>query len=443
MDQALLDLARSARHAGTLAELEFIAVNGSHALAPYRQAVLWIEGRGTCALSGVVLVEANVPFVQWLARLCPILPPGPVDISTLPEDIRNEWQDWLPAEAIWIALDWKGDRDDTLHGGLLLARDLPWMDRERALLGEWGDVLAHALYARKAALHGSAGLKHRFRQWFARQPGNTPWWKRRKVLAAAAVTAALLFPVRLTVLAPGELVPLDPASVRSPLDGVIEKFAVQPNQQVRKGDVLFTYDEAELQARSEVALQSLATAEAEYRQAAQLALSDAKASGKLAALQGRIEERRAESGYLASLAGRASVAAPRDGIVLLDDSSELTGRPVTTGERILRIADPNAVEVEAWLGTGDAIDLEAGAPVRLYLASSPLDPVEATLRFVSYEAASRPDGSFAHRVRAKVEGKAGHRVGLKGTAKLAGSRVPLVYWMLRRPWAAVRQLAGI
>lgn len=443
MDQALLDLARSARHAGTLAELEFIAVNGTHALAPYRQAVLWIEGRGACALSGVVQVEANVPFVQWLARLCPHLSAGPVDISALPEGIRDEWQEWLPSQALWIALDWKGGKGESLHGGLLLARDLPWMDSERAMLGEWGDVLAHALYAQHASDHGPAGVRRRIRHWFSQQAEGTPWWKRRKVIAGAVVLAILLFPVRLTVLAPGELVPLDPASVRSPLDGVIEKFAVQPNQQVRKGDLLFTYDEAELQARSEVAAQSLATAEAEYRQAAQLALSDAKASGKLAALQGRIEERRAEADYLSSLAGRASVTAPRDGIVLLDDSSELTGRPVATGERILRIADPNAVEVEAWLPTGDAIDLEAGAPVRLYLASSPLDPVEASLRYVSYEAAARPDNSFAHRVRAKVDGKAGHRVGLKGTAKLSGGRVPLLYWMLRRPWAAVRQLVGI
>jgi multidrug resistance efflux pump len=426
-----------------LAELEFAAVNGTHAIAPYRQAVLWMEGQGVCALSGVVQVEANVPYVQWLARLCPLLQPGPVDIGSLPAEVRREWQDWLPAQALWIGLDWHSGQADAMRGGLLLARDLPWMDGERAVLGEWGDVLAHALHARSAGARGVTGLQRKWRRWLSGQSAGTPWWRRRKTWLALAVLAVLLFPVRLTVLAPGELAPLDPASVRSPLDGVIERFAVQPNQKVRRGDLLFTYDEAELQARAAVAAQSLATAEAEYRQAAQLVLTDAKAGGKLAALQGRIEERRAEAGYLSSLAGRASVVAPRDGIVLLDDSSELTGRPVQTGERILRIADPEAVEVEAWLPAGDAIELEAGAPVKLYLAASPLDPVEATIRFVSYEAGARPDGSYAHRVRARVEGKAGHRVGLKGTAKLAGDRVPLVYWMLRRPWAALRQLVGI
>ena len=35
------------------------------------------------------------------------------------------------------------------------------------------------------------------------------------------------------------------------------------------------------------------------------------------------------------------------------------------------------------------------------------------------------------------------RIGLIGTAKLHGSRVPLVYYALRRPMTAVRQWLGL
>jgi hypothetical protein len=38
---------------------------------------------------------------------------------------------------------------------------------------------------------------------------------------------------------------------------------------------------------------------------------------------------------------------------------------------------------------------------------------------------------------------AGQRIGLKGTAKLAGERVPLIYWMLRRPLASIRQFIAL
>ena len=254
--------------------------------------------------------------------------------------------------------------------------------------------------------------------------------------------AVLCIPVRLTVLAPGELVPANPATIRSPLEGVIARFDVKPNEAVKKGQPLFDFDEAELASRAQVAEQALATAEAEYRQALQLALTDGKSKAQLATLQGKIEERRAETDFLQGQAARARVTAPRDGIALFDDPSEWIGRPVVTGERIMRIAAPQDVEVEAWLAVGDAIPLVPGAPVKLYLAAGPLDAVDAHVRYVGYEAVQRPDGSFAYRVRATLDETSGQRVGLKGTAKLSGDRVPVAYWIIRRPLAAIRQALG-
>ena len=66
----LLELGRRVRHAATLHELEFIAVNDSHVLSPYRQAALWSAGKGVVCLSGVVQMEANTPYVHWLEQLC-------------------------------------------------------------------------------------------------------------------------------------------------------------------------------------------------------------------------------------------------------------------------------------------------------------------------------------------------------------------------------------
>ena len=134
--------------------------------------------------------------------------------------------------------------------------------------------------------------------------------------------------------------------------------------------------------------------------------------------------------------------APPGGIALFDDPTEWIGKPVQTGERILRIAAPGDVEVEAWLPIGDAIPLAEGAPLLLYLASDPLASIAAKVRYVAHDAVARPDGSYAYRVRARLDGPTAQRVGLKGTAKISGDRVPLAYWMLRRPWATVRQALG-
>jgi hypothetical protein len=441
----LLDMAHKARHAESSVELDFMAVNATHALAPYRQAALWFADRKMCALSGVVQIEANAPYVQWLERVCrEPRTAGPVDAASLPAALGDEWDDWLPAHGLWIPLTSASREADGTQGGLLLAREIPWLEEEIALLVEWADVLQHAYDARRASgpLNlGSllASVRHLSK---GRDASSKPWWKRRLTIVIALLLLALLFPVRLTVLAPGELVPANPAVIRSPLDGVIERFHVKPNQTVKKDQPLFDFDEAQLASHRAVADQALMTAEAEYRQALQQALNDGKSKNQLSTLQGKIEERRAETEFLRGQVERAHVVAPRDGIALFDDPGEWIGRPVATGERVMRIATPNDVEVEAWIAVGDAIVLDSGADAELFLSADPLSPVAARIRYVSYEAQQRPDGGYAYRVRAALDARTTHRVGLKGTAKLSGHRVPLVYWVLRRPLAAIRQVVG-
>ncbi len=424
----LLDLSRRAREAADHAVLSFLAVNDSHALAPYRQGALWLGEQGIQALSGVVQPEANAPYAQWLRQVCASLPASgearTIDAGALPATLAEEWADWLPAFGLWLPMP------GAQAGGWLFARDTPWHAIEIALLAEWMRIWQHAW-----AAIGS-------RQPWSWRRAARAWGTRRRMLWAGAALLLCALPVRLTVLAPGELVPARPALIRAPLEGVIAAFSVKPNQLVKAGQVLFTFEDAPLQARLEVARQGLAGAEAEYRQAAQLALSDNKSKSALAMLTAKTEERRAEVGYLSSQLERASVVAPQDGIVLLDDPAEWIGRPVTVGERILRVATPGEVEVEAWLALGDAIPFADDARATLYLNASPLAPVEARIRYVAHDAVQRPDGGYAYRVRARLDDASAHRVGLKGTAKLAGERVPLIYWIVRRPLAAIRQAIG-
>ena len=447
---ALLDLSRRARQAGSARELGFLLANDTHALAPYRQSAFWLAGEGVHTLSGLVQVEANAPYALWLAQVCRYLA-GPADSPTravtaadLPSKLAQDWLEWWPGHALWLALPGNGTASEgDASAGLLLVRDLPWSPEEQALLREWVDVAWHAF----AALHRPRGafwrtFWTRMQAHVARQPDRR-WWQQPALRWSALVIAVLAFPVRLTVLAPGELVPAHPVVIRAPLDGVVDVFHVHPNQPVKKDQPLFGFDEALIQSRLEVAAQALATAETEYRQTSQQALTDAKAKPQLAVLTGKIEEKRAEVDFLQEQLSRARVLAPQDGVALFDDPTEWIGRPVAVGERIMRIAAPSDVEVEAWLPLADAITLPTGSSVSLYLNASPLFSVSGHLRYMAHDAVQRPDGSFAYRVRASLEAPTEHRVGLKGTAKLHGSWVPLIYWVLRRPLATVRSSLGV
>ena len=469
----LLDLSRRARQARSEAALAFVLVNDTLPLAPYRQAALWRADRGLQAMSGLVQPEANAPYAQWLKGLAVHLralesaktkpadsgpakegvamsSPGaagaaPISAARafssldLPAPLAGEWAEWWPAYGLWLPLS--GAAQPT-QAALLLARDEPWSEPEIALLTEWGGTWWHALLSLRRAQK-----RPWWRPWGRDTAGalstRRAWWNRPFLITLLALGAASFVPVRLSVLAPGELVPVNPVIVRAPLDGVVDVFHVKPNQLVKKGQPLFGFDEALIQSRLDVANQALATASTEYRQTMQQALTDPRVRPQLATLTGRIQEKRAEVGYLREQLTRARGLAPQDGVALFDDPTEWIGKPVSVGERILRIAATGDVEVEAWLPIADAIALEPGAPLNLYLNARPLEPVSAKLRYLAHDAAQRPDGSYAYRVRATLESPTDHRVGLKGTAKLQGDQVPAIWWVMRRPVATVRTTLGL
>jgi hypothetical protein len=117
---------------------------------------------------------------------------------------------------------------------------------------------------------------------------------------------------------------------------------------------------------------------------------------------------------------------------------------VVTGERILLLADPKDAGVLVWLPVADAINLNTGAEMRLFLHVAPLSPLAARLTQTSYQATLSPEGVASYRIRGAFDGPAAEaRVGLKGTAKLYGRRVFLGYVLFRRPLAAVREWTGL
>ena len=429
---ALLGLEEHARKAANSTELGFVMVNDSRALAAYRQAALLIDGEGLKAVSGVAGIETGAPFTLWLERIYKRLATDEIrkaDSADLDGADAEEWAEWLPPHALLLSLK---DCDGNRLGLLLLARDEEWTDQDIALLARASDFYAHAW----AVLHHPSPIT----AWKQKLTAIPKW----HLKLAAGIILVLLFPVRLSVLAPAEVVAHDPAVIRSPMEGVIEKVLVRPNQPVAEGDMLFELDRTTLTGKLEVAKKALSTAQAELDQATQQAFFDPKAKGTLAVIRARIEERSAEAAQLEDLMARSQVKAPRAGVAVLDDPAEWQGRPVNVGEKVLAVASPNDVEVEAWLAPADVIALEKGDPVSLFLNAEPLSPVSARLLYVTYEAIPQPDGTLGHRVRAELaKGEAGPRLGLKGTARLDGHRVPLIYWLARRPLAVVRNFLGV
>lgn len=430
----LLDLQRDARDAESIPVLGFVAVNETKNLLEYRQAAMWMPGKRVVAVSGLHQPETHAPYTQWLHRLFSGLPDHSTSFALTAPDIGKsvsaDWEQWLPPHALVVPLK---RPDGERLAWLLLARDTHWQSAEIALLDELAHAYGHAL---------------------AMLAGKTPWLKRasrpaavlrlvRNLILVAGLGIGLAWPVPLTTLAPAEVVAVDPFLVRAPIEGVIERFHIRPNQPVKAGQLLFEFDATALKSKRDIARSTLSVASEEYRQAAQQAVTADKGKLEMALTRGKVAEHAAEARYAESMLNRIQVTAPKDGVAIFTEASDWVGHAVNLGERVIEIADPEQVELLVRLPVADAIALEPGARVKLFLATAPQAPLSATVRYATYRAEVMPDNTVAYRVKATfADGQKRPRIGLTGTAKLYGERMPFVYYVLRRPLAVARQWLG-
>jgi Barrel-sandwich domain of CusB or HlyD membrane-fusion len=444
--QAFVHLEEKARAAKSVRELLFSLGNETWQLLGHRQAYIW-DSRGPNSsrlrvISGVAQLGEDSPMTVWLKRLGQWLSRKTdkplaaqyVSIDDVPANLQEGWREWLPDYLFVMPLlvPNQGQRAMVAY-----ALENGFDETQAELAQRLMDVYGHAWGSlepqRKRGLLGTSSLG---------------WRKLLGPFALLIAVAAMFIPIRLSVLSTAEIIALDASVVSAPIDGVIKTFHVQPNQAVTKGTRLFTLDETSLKNRREVALKALQVAKADAMAAQQKAFDSETSRGDLASLNGRVAERQAELSSVEDQFKRIDVVSPADGVVVFGDINDWLGKPVTTGERVALLADPKDAGVLVWLPVSEAINLEAGAEIKLYLQVAPLKPLAATLTQTSYQAVLSPEGISAYRLRAQLkpsnaEEQALARIGLKGTAKIYGQKASLGYYLFRRPLAALRELTGL
>lgn len=220
-------------------------------------------------------------------------------------------------------------------------------------------------------------------------------------------------------------------------------MVARPNQSVRQGDVLVRLDDTAIRNRLESARQALEVARAEYLAGAHRALVSVENAAEAGVLKGRIHERLAEVAYLEDQFAMLQVKAARDGIAVYGQENDWIGKPVSAGQRIMELADASKVGVQVWVPVTDAINMAVGQVLPVLLYADPLNPLQAHIEQAGYQPTKSPDGVVAYRVRATLPPEQSVRLGLRGSAKINGGWVPLVYLLLRRPFHTARQWLGV
>lgn len=437
----LAHLSDKVKSSNNATELHFIACNATKTVINYHQAFFWYKAfhkPKIVATAGTANLDANSPMLTFLQKLIAEqikLQEKPelvlLDRANFSAALAEEWPEWLPEHVLWCPLI-SSVPNKQLLGGLIFTREYPWTNNDVSIL-----KLVCSFISLRLGMFLKKGET---------KPSIFSQIKKSYLLLgiAVALLILLLLPVKQTVLAPAEIVAKQPYIITAPINEVIDKFYVNPNEHVTNGTKLFSLDQTELQNNLLISIQEYQVASERLRRASQFSFDNPESNAKLSEL--RIEEEKARLlvEYNRQLLDLSVVNAPVAGIVIFSDQNDWIGKPVKIGEKILEIADPDDKQLKMLLPVADAISLTPGTKIKLYLNISPLDVVDATLSYASYSATIQPDGSYAYTLKGEfTDTNTMPRIGLRGTAKIYGKSSSLFFFLLRKPLAHLRQLLGI
>ncbi|WP_110685881.1 efflux RND transporter periplasmic adaptor subunit [Salinicola aestuarinus] len=432
---AVTELRDRAMAASTLAGLGFSIANDPYPLLRFRQALVLVpNGASSTVLcvSGLATPQEQTPYLNWLKTVTRWLDQTLEESTprvltrhqtTPPDDIAQGWQQWWPGVVWCVPLhDSRGER----RAIALFLLDQPPPQAIQAQMTGLAFTWAYCWQALAPRRHG-------------RKPSR----RRMGWLIVGLLGLAMFLPIRQSALAPAQIISREAVVVTSPLDGIVAAMLVRPNQAVTAGTPLLRLDTTRLESQAAVLEQQLKVAEAELDAAGSLAFDDRTSLAEMTRLRGQRDQRQAELDAVKAELARTLVRAPRDGVAVYRSVDEWQGRPVTTGERILRLADPARPQMELQLAVADAIALEPGAEVTLFLTAYPLSPLHGVIEETSYQARPDDNGIAAYRLLGSIaEGAKQARLGLHGTAKVYGEDVSLGYYLIRRPLSALRAWTG-
>lgn len=410
----------------------FMATNDTLHLVPYDRAYLvsFEKQKPTIVgISGQIQVNELAPLVQQvqdaIASFSDATKPTAVEANNVPQESH--------AAVYWLPIFY----DKELILGLWLEQwnqpsfAFPLEGVERLLV----EFLAPAYGIAWHRVHG-------------RLSPSFLWAKhRRKSIAALALACLLLFviPVPLRIVAPCEVIAADPYIVRAPVEGVISEVVVLPGTQVAQGAPLVRYDRLAQESALKAAENQYLAKKLEVERAAVLGIKDPQKQGDLGVLQAQMLKEQANLKYVAGEVQKLTILSPVHGVVIIDSPDEWRGRPVRIGEKILTVGDPSKTKIQIWIPESDNVLINLQMPIKIVLNVSPMTSYAAKIDYIANETTIAQHEIPSYLAKAEWVDKPpeGVKLGLRGSAVIYGESVSLFYYIVRKPWYALRTFLGL
>lgn len=414
-------------------EFGFFSTNETHRLIAFHTGFLWEKkefiGPEVIAQSGTAELDIHSSTNQWLKEKISAIEKTKhakdLHQFSISDFAEGFWPETLPHFLLWCPFL----RNDAITGGLVFFRDDPFSEAEIKML-RW--LIASYQYAWNVLIKPQS-----LAQWHL--------WKKKPyfITLMMIITAILFFPIRLSVLGHGTVVPQSPILINAPMQGIIKNFSVNPGDKVKKDQLLVTMDQTDLLASLEVSKRDASLTKAKLRTAINEAFSDKNKRTEVPILEAQASIDQERLKYTEELLAKTQIKSPIAGIVIFDSKEDWIGQPVQTGERILVVANPVNVKLRISLPMSESIYLKIGNDGKFFIQGQ-LTAIPVTLSQLGYNAKLMPNKILAYQLEATFTDETHYpQIGAQGTVKLYGQRVPLIYYFLRRPIQALRQNLGI
>ena len=353
--------------------------------------------------------------------------------ETLPDDMdapnaRKVLDAVGGTNVLWLPLSMAEKEESGFSLWLERWNNKPWGEEEIRLLTHAGIFFGHAL------------INPRKKRAQFKDKAKKLW---KKLLSFPLFILLIsLIPIHARISAPVQVVPDKPYYVFAPFDGIMEELSVKPGEHVKKGDLLFQYDTRVLEKQLEEARRGVAVALAEMVRLEGAAYDDLDARARIPVQKLEVERAKAEVAFMEKQLELSEVRAGADGVVVLDDPDSLIGAPLSTGQLVLRVADPTRTKLKLMVPVADAGIFHKGDPVFVRLDTNPLKMFPARVEWIGFDVVISDKQIPSIMAEARWEAETPATPGQAGTARIHGEETPLGLVWFRRPLSRWRNRFG-
>ncbi|MGM0519400.1 MAG: efflux RND transporter periplasmic adaptor subunit [Campylobacterota bacterium] len=436
----LLQLEQNCRNAKNYDELKYIIVNETKRVLEYKQAFLFIEsGKNSLkidAINDLSSIEKSSVYIQSIEGITTKFYKKSRDINKVQKldfndidsyDKKNiEEIGYLNSLMIPLVLH----KDDaSVNYYLLLLKDSEFIYKEKEIARHLSKSLSYFLYATRKC---NIKSKISFRGYY-------------KYIVVLLVLC-MFIPVKLSVLAPLEVIAKDAFIVTSPLKGAVKEIKVKPNEYIKKGSKVLQLDETDYKNSYILAKKDLQIIEARLKTAQQGSFYNSDYKANIDELKAQVQLAKSKLDFTKQQLDKTSVVARKSGVAILNNPSSWEGKPVIAGEKIFSIANKKEVQVEISLLVADALFLTSGAKIKAFLDNDPLNSWAATIKHISYEPELTSKNQLVYKITASFDDLNQNdtipTIGLRGSAKIYSKEVSLFFYLFRKPITKLREYIG-